>query len=32
MPNTLFEDEWLGISECDKRVLRDRGLDVRELW
>ena len=31
MPNTLFEDEWLAISECDKRVLRDRGLDVREL-
>ncbi len=31
MPNTLFEDEWLGISESEKRAMCDRGLEVREL-
>ena len=31
MPNTLFEDEWLCLSEFEKRTLCDRGLEVRDL-
>lgn len=31
MPDTLFEDEWLCLSEPEKRALRELGLDVRTL-
>lgn len=31
MPDTLFEDEWLWLSESDKKMLCDSGLEVREL-
>ena len=31
MPDALFEDEWLGLSESDKKTLCDSGLEVREL-
>ena len=31
MPNALFEDEWLWLSSSDKKMLRDSGLEVREL-
>ena len=31
MPDALFEDEWLGLAESDKKMLCDSGLDVREL-
>ncbi|MGF1623956.1 MAG: PIN domain-containing protein [Alphaproteobacteria bacterium] len=31
MPNTLFEDEWLDLSEDERRELRQRGLEVRDL-
>ena len=31
MPDTLFEDEWLRLSDAEKRVLRDLGLGVRSL-
>lgn len=31
MPDTLFEDEWLSLSESEKRSLRDLGLEVRGL-
>ena len=31
MPDALFEDEWLGLAESDKKVLCDNGLEVREL-
>ena len=31
MPDVLFEDEWLCISERDKADLRQRGLEIREL-
>ena len=31
MPDTLFEDEWLGLAESDKKMLFDNGLEIREL-
>lgn len=31
MPNTLFEDEWLCLTDSEKQVLRDGGLEVRDL-
>ena len=31
MPDTLFEDEWLCLTQDEKRTLRDLGLDVRTL-
>ena len=31
MPDALFEDEWLGLSESDKKTLCGSGLEVREL-
>ena len=31
MPDTLFEDEWLGLSASDKKMLCDNGLEIREL-
>ena len=31
MPDILFEDEWLCISDGEKIALRQRGLGVREL-
>lgn len=31
MPNTLFEDEWISISDGEKIALKERGLEVREL-
>jgi hypothetical protein len=31
MPDTLFEDEWLCLTETEKRTLRDLGLEVRGL-
>ena len=31
MPDTLFEDEWLGLSENDKKMLRGSRLEVRKL-
>ena len=31
MPDTLFEDEWLNLSASDKELLRDGGLELREL-
>ena len=31
MPDTLFEDEWLCLSDSEKRGLRDLGLEVRSL-
>lgn len=31
MPDTLFEDEWLCLSDAEKKVLRENGLEVREL-
>ncbi len=31
MPDVLFEDEWLCISDGEKISLRRRGLEVREL-
>ncbi len=31
MPDALFEDEWLCLSQSDKQMLRDLGLDVRIL-
>lgn len=31
MPDTLFEDEWLCLTPAEKKTLRDRGLEVREL-
>ena len=31
MPDVLFEDEWLCISDDEKISLRRRGLEVREL-
>ena len=31
MPDALFEDEWLGLAESDKKMLCDNGLEVREL-
>lgn len=31
MPDILFEDEWLSISDSEKITLRQRGLEVREL-
>ncbi len=31
MPDTLFEDEWLCLSDAEKRALRDLGLEVRSL-
>ena len=31
MPDTLFEDEWLNLSASDKEMLRDGGLELREL-
>ena len=29
MPDALFEDEWLCLSQNDKQILRNLGLDVR---
>ena len=31
MPDTLFEDEWLCLSDAEKRTLRALGLEVRSL-
>lgn len=31
MPDTLFEDEWLCLTDAEKKALRDLGLDVRSL-
>ena len=31
MPDALFEDEWLCLSNAEKRALRDLGLGVRSL-
>ncbi len=31
MPDTLFEDEWLCLSDAEKRALRDLGLEVHSL-
>ena len=31
MPDTLFEHEWLGLAESDKKMLCDNGLEVRGL-
>lgn len=31
MPNTLFEDEWLCLTEAEKRALCGLGLEVRDL-
>ncbi len=31
MPDTLFEDEWLCLSDTEKQALRDLGLEVRSL-
>ena len=31
MPDALFEDEWLGLAESDKKMLCDNGLEVRKL-
>ena len=31
MPDTLFEDEWLCLTDAEKGTLRDLGLDVRGL-
>ncbi len=31
MPDTLFEDEWLCLSNAEKRALSDLGLGVRSL-
>lgn len=31
MPDALFEDEWLCLSQDEKQTLRDLGLDVRTL-
>ena len=31
MPDTLFEDEWLCLSQTEKRALGDLGLEVRTL-
>ena len=31
MPDTLFEDEWLCLTEAEKRALRGLGLEVRGL-
>jgi hypothetical protein len=31
MPDTLFEDEWLCLTAAEKQLLRDGGLEVREL-
>ena len=31
MPDTLFEDEWLDLSDEEKSRLRDMGLEVRSL-
>ena len=31
MPDTLFEDEWLCLTDTEKRTLRDLGLEVRSL-
>ena len=31
MPDTLFEDEWLSLSQAEKRTLGDLGLEVRAL-
>ena len=31
MPDTLFEDEWLSLTDDDKASLRDLGLGVRSL-
>lgn len=31
MPDTLFEDEWLCLTQDEKRTLRNLGLDVRTL-
>ena len=31
MPDTLFEDEWLCLSDSEKQALRDLGLGVRSL-
>jgi uncharacterized protein YacL len=31
MPNALFEDEWLCLTDTEKQSLRGRGLEVREL-
>ena len=30
MPDVLFEDEWLYISDSEKISLRKRGLEIRE--
>ena len=31
MPDTLFEDEWLCLTDTEKRALRDLGLEIRSL-
>ena len=31
MPDTLFENEWLGLSADEKRALLDLGLEVHTL-
>ena len=31
MPNTLFDDEWLNLSEAERRQLNKFGLEVRDL-
>ena len=31
MPDALFEEEWLGLSVSDKKMLKNSGLEVREL-
>jgi predicted nucleic acid-binding protein len=31
MPNTLFEDEWLCLTDGQRKMLRSGGLEVREL-
>ena len=31
MPDALFEEEWLGLSASDKKMLKNGGLEVREL-
>lgn len=31
MPDVLFEDEWVSLTPGEKKKLRDRGLQVREL-
>ena len=31
MPDTLFEDEWLCLTDAEKRALCDQGLEVRGL-